>query len=362
MASHRRPAQHRRIKPRTAQRGAATLATAAVTMTGVVAFAGTSSADPAPTAAQVQEQVNQLHRDVAKATDVFNGVQEQVEVLQKESNATQTRVAEEQAAMNQLREQIGAIAAEEYRNGGMPPELQLALSGDPAVFLQKAQMLDQIDSQQATRLEQIAAQARMLQQDRAEASQQLADLDALRKDLNGKKTEIQDKLNKAQSLLNTLTEAERQAVLESNDHADEEARDEDRAGRDKPAEPETPLPNVPASARASVAIAFAEDQIGKPYGWGKAGPSSFDCSGLMQAAWAKANVKLPRTTWDQVKVGSAVSKSQLQPGDLVFFYSDISHVGMYIGGGKMIHAPRPGSTIKVAPISEMPFHSARRVG
>ncbi|MEU8136247.1 C40 family peptidase [Streptodolium elevatio] len=360
MASHRRPAQHRRIKPRSAPRGAATLATAAVTMTGVVAFAGTSSADPAPTSAQVQEQVNQLHREVAKATDVFNGVQEQVEVLQKESNATQTRVAEEQAAMNQLREQIGVIAAEEYRNGGMPPELQLALSGDPAMYLQKAQMLDQIDSQQATRLEQIAAQARMLQQDRAEASQQLADLDALRKDLNGKKNEIQEKLNKAQALLNTLTEAERQAVLESNDHADEE-RTDDRAGRDKP-EAEEPLPNVPASGRAAVAVDFAMDQRGKPYGWGKAGPSSFDCSGLMQAAWAKANVKLPRTTWDQVKVGSPVSKSQLQPGDLIFFYSDISHVGMYIGDGKMVHAPRPGSVIKVAPITEMPFHSARRVG
>ncbi|WTX00909.1 NlpC/P60 family protein (plasmid) [Streptomycetaceae bacterium NBC_01309] len=361
MASHRRPAQHRRIKPRTAQRGAATLATAAVTMTGVVAFAGTSSADPAPTAAQVQEQVNQLHRDVAKATDVFNGVQEQVEVLQKESNATQTRVAEEQAAMNQLREQIGAIAAEEYRNGGMPPELQLALSGDPAVFLQKAQMLDQIDSQQATRLEQIAAQARMLQQDRAEASQQLADLDALRKDLNGKKTEIQDKLNKAQSLLNTLTEAERQAVLDSNDHSDD-ARTDDRGSRDKTEEPETPLPNVPASGRAAVAIDFAMAQKGKPYGWGKAGPSSFDCSGLMQAAWAKANVKLPRTTWDQVKVGRLVKKSELLPGDLVFFYSDISHVGMYIGGGKMIHAPRPGTTIREESIDVMPFQSARRPG
>ncbi|WP_436773342.1 NlpC/P60 family protein [Yinghuangia sp. YIM S09857] len=359
MASHRRPAQHRRIKPRTVHRGAATLATAAVTVTGVVAFAGTSSAEPTPTSAQVQEQVNQLHREVAKATDVFNGVQEQVEVLQKESNATQARVAEEQAAMNELREQIGVIAAEEYRNGGMPPELQLALSGDPAMYLSKAQMLDQIDSQQATRLEQIAAQARMLQQDRAEASQQLADLDALRKDLNGKKNEIQEKLNKAQTLLNTLTEAERQAVLDSNEHAEEEARADERADRDKP---EPPVTNVPVSGRAGVAVDFAMDQQGKPYGWGKAGPSSFDCSGLMQAAWAKANVKLPRTTWDQVKVGTAVSKSQLQPGDLVFFYSDISHVGMYIGGGKMVHAPRPGSVIKVAPITEMPFHSARRVG
>ncbi|HSA50946.1 MAG TPA: hypothetical protein VLH10_12665, partial [Yinghuangia sp.] len=186
MASHRRPAQHRRSKPRTAPRSAATLAvTAAATMTGVIAFAGPSHADPAPanpTKSQVQEQVNQLHHEVAKATDIYNGVQEKVEQLQQAANATQTRVTEEQAAMNELREQIGILAANQYRNGGMPPELALALSGDPAEYLQKAQMLDQLDSQQAIKLEQIAAQARMLQQDREEASRQLAELDQLRKD------------------------------------------------------------------------------------------------------------------------------------------------------------------------------------
>ncbi|NUU24677.1 MAG: NlpC/P60 family protein [Streptomycetaceae bacterium] len=359
MASHRRPAQHRRIKPRTASKGAATLATAAATMTGVIAFAGTSHADPQPTKAQVQEQVNQLHREVAKATDIYNGVQEKADQLQKESNATQTRVAEEQAAMNQLREQIGVIAAEQYRNGGMPPELQLALSGDPAQYLQKAQMLSQLDGQQATRLQQIAAAARMLQQDRTEAAQQLAQLDQLRKDLTENKNAIQEKLNKAQALLNTLTAAERQAILDANEH-EQNARDEERSSRDE-REDET-LPNVPASERAAKAIAFARDQIGKPYGWGSTGPSSYDCSGLTQAAWKAAGITLPRTTWDQVKVGTAVSKSQLQPGDLVFFYDDISHVGLYIGGGQMIHAPRPGSTIKVAPISEMPFYGARRPG
>jgi cell wall-associated NlpC family hydrolase len=334
VASHRRPAQHRRVKPRTAPRGAAILATAAATATGVIALAGPSNADPAPTAAQVQEKAD---------------------TLQKEANATQTRVAEEQAAMNLLREQIGAIAAEQYRTGGLPPELQLALSGDPAQYLQKAQMLDQLDSQQASRLEQIAAQARMLQQDRAEASAQLAELDELRKNLGTQKTEIQAKLNKAQTQLNTLSAAERQAILDSNDHA----TNNDRASRDEPRE-EVQLPDVPASERAAKAIAFARAQIGKPYGWGKAGPSSFDCSGLTQQAWAAANVKLPRTTWDQVKVGTRVSKSQLQPGDLIFFYSDNSHVGLYIGGGQMIHAPRPGSTIRVAPINEMPFYAATR--
>lgn len=364
MASHRRPAQHRRSKPRTAPRGAATLAvTAAATMTGVIAFAGPASAEPTPTKAQVQEQVNQLHHEVSKATDVYNGVQEKVEKLQQEANTTQNRVAEEQAAMNQLREQIGILAANQYRNGGMPPELALALSGDPAEYLQKAQMLDQLDAQQAVKLEQIAAQARMLQQDREEASRQLAELDQLRKELTANKNAIQEKLNKAQALLNTLTAAERQAILEANEHAAEERAEEERAARDEERDTKSDTTTaVPASARAGVALNYAMAQIGKPYGWGKAGPSSFDCSGLMQAAWAQAGVKLPRTTWDQVKVGTTVPKSQLQPGDLVFFYSDISHVGMYIGNGKIVHAPRPGTNIRTESMSVMPYYSAVRPG
>jgi cell wall-associated NlpC family hydrolase len=345
------------MKQRTAARGAATLATAAATMTGVIAFAGPASADPTPTSAQVQEQVNQLHREVGKATDVYNGVQEKIEKLQKESNATQDRVAEEQASMNALRDQIGIIAAEHYRTGGIPPELQLALSGDPAEYLKRASMLDQLDAQQATRLQQLAAQSRMLQQDRSEASSQLAELDKLRKELNENKTAIQEKLNKAQQLLNTVSAAERQAILDSNDHSNE--RTEDRSSRDTS---RTELPNVPASERAAKAIAFARNQIGKPYGWGKAGPSSFDCSGLTQQAWAAAGVKLSRTTWDQVNDGPRVAKSQLQPGDLVFFNSDNTHVGLYIGDGMMIHAPRTGQNIKIAPISQMPFYAAMRPG
>ncbi|MDI2126801.1 C40 family peptidase [Yinghuangia seranimata] len=357
MASHRRPPQHRRTKSRTAQRGAATLATAAATVTGVIAFAAPSHADPAPTVAQVQEQVNQLNHEVSKQTDLFNGVQEKIEKLQKDSNATQDRVAQEQAAMSQLRDQLGTMASEQYRTGGIPPELQLALSGNPGDYLSRAQMIDQLDSQQATKLQQIAAQARMLQQDRAEASAQLAELDGLRQDLNAKKGEIQEKLNKAQTLLNTLTAAERQKVLDAADQAD--SRTTDRSSRDNS---RTDLPNVPASPRAAEAIAFARAQIGKPYGWGKEGPASFDCSGLTKAAWAAADVSLPRTTWDQINAGTRVSKADLQPGDLVFFYSDISHVGLYIGDGLMIHAPHSGTTIKIAPISQMPFYGAVRPG
>ncbi|MGW1930764.1 C40 family peptidase, partial [Streptomyces sp. NPDC001919] len=121
-------------------------------------------------------------------------------------------------------------------------------------------------------------------------------------------------------------------------------------------------PVTAPAGRASQAVSFARAQLGKPYVWGATGPSGYDCSGLTQAAWRAAGVTLPRTTYTQINAGRRVSRSQLAPGDLVFFYSGISHVGLYIGGGQMIHAPRPGAPVRIAPIDEMPFAGATRVG
>ncbi|WP_374109189.1 C40 family peptidase [Streptomyces sp. CC228A] len=124
-----------------------------------------------------------------------------------------------------------------------------------------------------------------------------------------------------------------------------------------------PGPRTPApTARSAKAVAFAYGAIGKPYQWGATGPSSYDCSGLTQAAWRAAGVALPRTTYSQINAGQRVARSQLSPGDLVFFYSGLSHVGIYIGDGKMIHAPRTGSTVRIASIDEMPWAGAARVG
>lgn len=94
--------------------------------------------------------------------------------------------------------------------------------------------------------------------------------------------------------------------------------------------------------------------------WGATGPGSFDCSGLTQAAWRAAGVSLPRTTYTQINAGQRISRDQLAPGDLVFFYSGVTHVGMYVGNGQMIHAPRPGSTVRLAPVDSMPWAGASR--
>ncbi len=122
------------------------------------------------------------------------------------------------------------------------------------------------------------------------------------------------------------------------------------------AAPRTPTPGE----RAARAVSFAHGALGKPYAWGATGPAAYDCSGLVQAAWKAGGIALPRTTYTQIASGARVDWPQLAPGDLVFFYSGISHVGLYIGGGEMIHAPHPGEPVQITPIDRMPFAGATR--
>ncbi|MYU14300.1 NlpC/P60 family protein, partial [Streptomyces sp. SID8361] len=117
---------------------------------------------------------------------------------------------------------------------------------------------------------------------------------------------------------------------------------------------------APVAGRAARAVSYAYAALGKPYVWGATGPHGYDCSGLTQAAWRAAGVSLPRTTYTQINAGRRVTRDQLAPGDLVFFYSGVSHVGLYIGGGRMIHAPRPGAPVRMASVADMPFAGAAR--
>lgn len=120
-------------------------------------------------------------------------------------------------------------------------------------------------------------------------------------------------------------------------------------------------PAAQAAAARSSALSTALDQLGKPYRWGATGPSAFDCSGLISYAYSKAGKDVPRTSRAQASVGTEVSKSNLKPGDLVFFYSPVSHVGIYTGNGKIVHASTSGEPVKVSDMDDMPFNSARRL-
>ena len=110
------------------------------------------------------------------------------------------------------------------------------------------------------------------------------------------------------------------------------------------------------------AVAFAKAQVGKSYVYGAMGPDSFDCSGLTMAAWKQAGVSLPHSSSAQYAAGQKISESELQPGDLVFYYSPISHVGMYVGNGQIVNALNPGSGVQISGLHDMPYSGAVRPG
>lgn len=325
MASHRRPKQPSRARVTVLSATAA----AAVALTSQAA-----QADPKPSKDDVKEKVDKLYHEAEAATERHSGAEEKEKKLEKQVEAIQDKVARGQEELNELRTGLGSMASAQYRSGGIDPSLQLFLSSDPDDYLDKASVLDQMGGKQVAALEKIQGKQRGLAQQRQEASLKLADLEDTRVELAKKKKEVQTKLNAAQKLLNTLTADERRQI--SQEDADRAARGNERVNLGN---------ESTSSGRAAAALSAAATQIGKPYISGAEGPNSYDCSGLTQWAYAQAGVALTRTTYTQVNDGVKIGRSQLAPGDLVFF-SGLSHVGLYAGNGQVLHAPKPGTVVR----------------
>ncbi|MEU9184693.1 NlpC/P60 family protein [Streptomyces sp. NPDC048484] len=337
---------HRRPKPPNRAR-IATLGIAA----GAVSLLPTQSqAAPKPTVDEVRKQVEQLYEEAEAPTEEFNAVSERQKKLQREADGAQDRLARKQQEVNELREKIGPLAAAQYRSGGMDPSVQLFLSGAPDNYLDQAEMLDRMSSRQADALQAMQAKQRELTQERKDAQKRLRSLDETRAKAAAKKVEVQSKLTEARKLLNNLT-AEQRTRMEAA-----QERDDASAG----ASDSSASYDGPAGGRAKTAIEFAYAQLGKPYEWGSTGPNSYDCSGLVGAAWRAAGVSLPRTVQQMYDAGRKVSKSDLRPGDIIYWYNNTQHNGMYVGDGKAIHAPRTGKNIEVVPLDSMPFFAASR--
>ncbi|MEV6424061.1 NlpC/P60 family protein [Streptomyces sp. NPDC051662] len=344
MAAHRKPRQRTLTGP--AGRTAATLALAgAATAT---ALDGAAHAEPQLTAAQVKAEADALYEQAETATERYNGTK----VAADKARTALTRLRDEATRrterLNSSRNALGSIASAQYRAGGLDPAVQLALSSSPEEYLEGASLAERAGSRQAARITAIRKELARIAELRTRADGRLTELRASQSELARHKSAIQEKIGSAQRLLDRLTAPQRAQYGQGQD------------GRAPGAASMAPGAVRAPNARAAAAVAFAYGAIGKPYVWGATGPGAFDCSGLTQAAWRSAGVALPRTTYTQINTGQRVSRGDLAPGDLVFFFSGISHVGIYVGGGQMVHAPRPGSAVRLAPIDQMPFAGASR--
>ncbi|MEV6326516.1 NlpC/P60 family protein [Streptomyces sp. NPDC051909] len=361
MAAHRKPRQ----SPLGGQtvRTAATLALASAATATL--FEGSGHAAPQPTPAQVKTQVDRLYEEAEVATEKYNGAKEQADAARAGFDRLRDEAARRTERLNRSRDALGAVAAAQYRSGGLDPAIQLVLTSDPDQYLERAAIAEKAGDRQAAALTAVRRELTAVRQLRAQSEGRLKELRAHEAELRRQKTAVQTKLDAARTLLARLTAEERaryEAAVAAGHH-DAAGASSGSAATDRADRAGTVRGPISApTGRAAEAISFARAQLGKPYVWGATGPSAYDCSGLTQAAWRAAGVSLPRTTYTQINAGRRVSRSELAPGDLVFFYSGISHVGLYIGGGQMIHAPRPGAPVRVAPIDEMPFAGATRVG
>ncbi|GAA1095727.1 MULTISPECIES: C40 family peptidase [Streptomyces violaceusniger group] len=338
MASHRKPKQ-RSLTSGTARAAALLALTGAASAT---LLNGTGHAENRLTPAQVKAKVDEYQREAEEATERYNGAREKADKARRTLEALRDQAARRTTRLNTARNALGAFATAQYRSGTIAPALQLALSSSPDQYLQRASLAERAGSRQAALIATIGRQERKLRQVRGEAADRLAALRASRAAAAHHKRTVQEKLAAADRLLDRLTLEQRQRLLA--------ARDGDKAAGSP----------APAAGRAARAVSYAYAALGKPYVWGATGPHGYDCSGLTQAAWRAAGVALPRTTYTQINAGQRITRDQLAPGDLVFFYSGISHVGLYIGGGRMIHAPHPGAPVRLASVADMPFAGAAR--
>ncbi|MFG3658199.1 NlpC/P60 family protein [Streptomyces sp. NPDC047706] len=354
MAAHRKPRP--RSAPGTRARTAATIALAgAATATGLD---GTGHAEPQLTPGQVRAKVDQLYQEAEVATEKYNGVKEQTRAAQKRLGSLQDEAARKEDRLNSARDALGSYAAAQYRDGGLDPALRLVLSDDPDRYLDGAAFAERAGDRQAAAVTRVRRELREIEQLRGAARVELNSLQSRRAELKRHKKTITGKLDEARRLLSRLT-AEERARLAEGDGTDRASR-ASVAGRDTLQAPGSAMTTAPSS-RAAAAVSYAYQKLGSPYVWGATGPNAFDCSGLTQAAYRSAGVALPRTTYAQIDAGRRVSRAELAPGDLVFFYSGISHVGLYVGNGQMIHAPNPSAPVRLAPIDQMPFAGATRV-
>jgi peptidoglycan DL-endopeptidase CwlO len=308
---------------------------AAATVAPSLALATPPHAKPSVTS--VQKQLGQLALKNTQLVEKFNQAQVSVQRRQKAAKAAQLKATRATATYQHARSEFVAVAQAQYESGTLGAAGALLDSSSNSNYLARLGTLDLVSNHTAQVVEAVAEARKTADGAAQHAQDLLAAARKLRDGLAAKRKHVEKQIRKYQRLLSTLTSAQQYAYQ----HAYYPS-----------------VSNVASlhltkasSAAAQRAVQFALDQVGKPYVFGAAGPGAYDCSGLTMAAWAHGGVSLPHSAADQYNYGTHVSRSQLQPGDLVFFYQPIGHVTIYIGDGMMVSAPTEGENVSVVPLS-----------
>lgn len=323
-----------------------TASLASFALSGAIVMSVTSSSTPAqaePDLDTVRDRVEKLLHQAEQASERYNDARLDLKALNRDLDSLESDQGRQDEALAGVRDEVRAAAIRRYQSGGLGATGEL-LASDTQGFLDELSTQTTVDGLHSSLLADYDTELEASSIRHSQTERRRNDIAALRARLATEKRTADDKLAEAESLLSRLEAEERAEILSRGGYRAPDAS------------------SIPASGRAKAAIAYALAQVGDAYVYGAAGPNAFDCSGLTMMAYAQAGVSLPHSSGAQAGSGTPVAKSQLQPGDLVFYYSPISHVGIYLGNGMIVHAANPGAGVKVSSVDEMPYAGAVRPG
>ena len=331
------------------------LSAAAFTSSAVflISLLSPAPSNAAQTLAQVQAQVNRLEEEATTAAEGAQEAKVKLASLTRSLAGIQAQAAVQGKTVDAISKTLGAIAVNQYKSGTLSQSLELLFSTDPALYLSSAGSLEAITRRKSTQLRKFQSAEQALNATSLTVSDRLAQVKILQKKLAERSALATAKLAQAEQLLSKLKKEDRERLAKLA---------EDQENADQASSLAAAKSAAGVSGRSGIALKYALQQIGDRYVFGAAGLTTWDCSGLTMRAFQSAGVSLPHSSAAQSRMGKSIPFGQKKPGDLLFFGRPVSHVGIYLGGGRMVHAPRSGSRVKVADASlgRKPLVAVRR--
>ncbi len=296
------------------------------------------SSNAAQSIAAVQAQVTSLQIQASAIAEAAQQSQVNLISLTRTLNSVQARESIQTASLTALKRSIGALAAEQYKNGFLGQGMTLMFSSNPTQYLNSAQSLSIVETQNAIRMRKFASADIALKSTALTLNQKVALVAAAKAKYQAQEVAAQAKLAQAQKLLAGLTKSERARLAAIQAAEDNNFQKKSLSlARGK----------IAGSGAGAIALRYALKQLGSPYVFGAAGLLYWDCSGLTMRALQQAGISLPHSAAAQASYGKRILFNQVRPGDLVFFGQPISHVSIYFGGGQMVDAPHSGARVRI---------------
>lgn len=324
-------------------------------ITLLLGFTPTSSW-AAPSVANAQREVDRLRTLAAEKYEAANEATIRIKQLEQQTAVLENKETALRKELDAAGLTLSRIAVSQYTDAGLGKGLDLLFSSDPSQYLADAGALDMVTRKYAQQLREFAVKKQNVEATQLVVADRTSLLRAERVKLNRQVAAAKEDLAKAQRILNNLKKEDRDRLAKLEAERENKILNESKKYAQSYKGDNT---------RGSIALKYALAQIGDVYVWAAAGPTRWDCSGLTMRSFQQAGVSLPHSSRIQIKYGKNISASSLKPGDLLFFGKPISHVSMYMGGGKMVQAPRPGKKVEVVNFTKMfgkkPFVGARRL-